>query len=67
MIMMGFLKDGQLKPGLVAERDKRFNVSTEEKKKNRADIPDPVIDPMADEWQKGKSANSLLQTRQTAL
>lgn len=63
MIMMGFVKDGQLKPELVAERDKRFNVSTEEKKKNRADIPDPIIDPMADAWQKGEIRQFIITNK----
>ncbi|WP_207513922.1 OBAP family protein [Longitalea luteola] len=53
MIMMGFTRDGQLKQELLADRDKRFNISTAEKKKNRADIPVPAIDPMANAWEKG--------------
>jgi hypothetical protein len=51
--MMGFTADGQADPAMVAARDKRFEVSSEEKKKNRADIPAPAIDPGADAWQKG--------------
>jgi hypothetical protein len=54
MIMMVFTKDGQLNQELVTERDKRFNISTEEKKRNRADIPMPAVDPSADAWQKGE-------------
>lgn len=53
MIMMGFTKDGQLHPELLTERDKRFNISTQEKKENRKDIPMPVVDPMANAWEKG--------------
>jgi hypothetical protein len=53
MIMMGFTKDGQLKPELIVDRDKRFHVTTEQKKKNRMDIPDPNIDPHANAWEKG--------------
>lgn len=52
-IMMGFVADGQADANMVAQRDKRFGVSSEEKKKNRADIPTPPIDPGADAWQKG--------------
>ena len=63
MIMMAFVKDGQLKPELVADRDKRFNVSTEEKRKNRADIPDPVVDPMADAWQKGELRQFIITNK----
>ena len=43
MIMMGFTKDGQLNPRLLEERDKRFNISTAEKKRKRQDIPLPVL------------------------
>jgi hypothetical protein len=54
MIMMGFTKEGQLRPELLAERDKRFGVSSAEKKKNREDIPVPVVDPSANAWEKGE-------------
>jgi len=54
MLMMGFTKEGQLKPELLADRDKRFNVSSEEKKKNRANIPTPQVDPLANAWEKGE-------------
>lgn len=54
MVMMGLTKDGQLNQQLLAERDKRFDVSTAEKKKNRADIPMPKVDPMANAWEKGE-------------
>ena len=53
MIMMGFTKDGQLKQELVEARDRRFNISTEEKRKNREDIPMPQVHPMANAWEKG--------------
>lgn len=54
MIMMGFTKDGQLNQQLLTERDKRFNISTAEKKKNREDIPTPNVDPTANSWEKGE-------------
>ena len=53
MIMMGFTKDGQLKPALLAGRDKRFGISTAEKRKQREDIPMPTVDPGANAWEKG--------------
>jgi hypothetical protein len=53
MIMMGFTKDGQLKTELLTERDKRFDISTAKKKKNREDIPMPKVDSMANAWEKG--------------
>jgi hypothetical protein len=54
MIMMGMTKDGQLRQELLTERDKRFNISTAKKKKNRADIPMPQVDPLANAWEKGQ-------------
>lgn len=54
MIMMGFTKDGQLRPELVSERDKRFNVTMAEKRKNREDIPLPKVDPFANAWERGE-------------
>src|SRR5687768_2278778 len=53
MIMMGFTKDGQLKTDLLSDRDKRFNISTVEIKKEREEIPMPTVDPMANAWEKG--------------
>lgn len=53
MIMMGFTKEGQLNPALIKERDERFGISTEERKKNREDIPMPEVDPMANSWERG--------------
>jgi hypothetical protein len=63
MIMMVFTKDGQAQPGLLAARDKRFNISTEEKKRNRADIPMPAVDPSADAWQKGEIRQFIISNK----
>jgi len=54
MIMMGFTKDGQLDPKLLADRDNRFNVSSHQKKLNRKDIHASSIDPGANAWEKGE-------------
>lgn len=62
MIMMGFTKDGQLKPELIADRDKRLNVSTAEKKKNRQDIPVPIVDPQANAWEKGEVRQFIISS-----
>jgi hypothetical protein len=53
MLMMGFTQDGQAKEEMVAERDKRFGVSSAENRRKRSDISYPPIDPEADAWQKG--------------
>ncbi|WP_314100972.1 OBAP family protein [uncultured Stenotrophomonas sp.] len=53
-LMMGFTADGQADPAMVAQRDARLGVSSEDKRKARADIPAPTIDSGADAWQKGQ-------------
>lgn len=53
-LMMGFTKDGQVKPELVKLRDEQCKVSTDAKKKSRADIPQPTLVPGANGWQTGK-------------
>jgi hypothetical protein len=53
-LMMGFTKDGQLKPALVEDRDKRFEVSKKEKRENRQDIPMPQVQPGANSWERGE-------------
>ncbi len=63
MIMMGFTKDGQINPTMLAERDKRFNISAPEKKKNRANIPMPNIDVMANAWEKGEIRQFIISNK----
>lgn len=63
MIMMGFTKDGQLHPQLLEERDKRFNISTAEVKKNRNDIPMPDVDPMVNAWEKGHLRQFMITSK----
>lgn len=53
LLMMGFTRDGQIKEELVRDRDGRFEVSSADKRDNRADITYPIIDTDADAWQKG--------------
>lgn len=52
-LMMAFTDDGQLRPELVADRDRRFGVSTAERRQNRQDISATPPDPAADSWQDG--------------
>ncbi|HEX8409972.1 MAG TPA: OBAP family protein [Thermoanaerobaculia bacterium] len=56
MLMMGFTADGQLRPELIAARDARFGIRTEDKRRNRADIPAPPVQPGANAWQSGAAA-----------
>lgn len=61
MLMMGFTADGQLRPELAADRDRRFGISTQEKRENRADIPAPPVHPGSNAWQKGEALQLTLQ------
>ncbi|MBT2325398.1 OBAP family protein [Variovorax paradoxus] len=54
-LMMGFTADGQANAEMVAARDKRFGIDSQEKKKERESIPSPAIAQGADAWQKGKT------------
>jgi hypothetical protein len=50
----------------LKQETKRFNISTDKKKSNRQDIPQPEADAMADAWQKGKhNVRQFLITNQT--
>jgi hypothetical protein len=60
MLMMGFTQDGQANQSMVAERDKRFNVSSAENRKKRTDIDYPPIDPGSDAWQAGHTVQLQL-------
>lgn len=53
-VMMGFTADGQADPAMVAARDARFGISSAEKKKSRADIPAPAVEPGANAWERGR-------------
>lgn len=53
-LMVGFTADGQANSELVENRDQRFNISTDAKKQQRADIPSLPIQPGADAWQTGQ-------------
>lgn len=52
-LMMGFTQDGQLHQSLEQDRDRRFKLSTADKKKDRDDIPTRPVQPGADAWQTG--------------
>jgi len=52
-LMMGFTADGQADAAMVAARDRRLGIASEERRANRADIAAPATDPGADAWQRG--------------
>lgn len=53
-LMMGATADGQMDPAMVAARDRRFGIDSLAKRRERAEIVAPPIDPGADAWQRGK-------------
>jgi hypothetical protein len=53
-LMMAFTADGQIDSAMLARRDSQLGVSTELKKKSRADIPTYSAQPDADAWQRGE-------------
>jgi len=53
-LMMGFTADGQADPALVKQRDERMGIDSDARKKARADIVMPRVDPGADAWRRGK-------------
>ncbi|ARP93042.1 OBAP family protein [Bordetella genomosp. 13] len=52
-LMMGFTKDGQADPTMVEARNRRLGVDSEQKRKNREDIPAPPIAAGANAWESG--------------
>jgi hypothetical protein len=52
-LMMGFTADGQIDPALLAERDRRFGIDSAAKRRDRADIRPPPVEPGANSWQTG--------------
>jgi hypothetical protein len=61
-LMMGFTADGQLKPEMIASRDRELKISTEDERKARADLAKsaPPVQPGADSWQSGHSPQLVL-------
>ena len=52
-LMMGFTADGQAQPELLRTRDRRFDVSTDAKERDRQSIALPTVQPGANAWQDG--------------
>jgi hypothetical protein len=60
-LMMGFTGDGQVDPALVAAREARLGISVEQRRRNRADIPIPVLVPGCNAWESGRSVRTRLE------
>lgn len=54
-LMMGFTEDGQLQAQLLQQHDQRLDISTENNRQAREDIPMPSIAQGANAWQDGTS------------
>jgi hypothetical protein len=63
MLMAGFTADDQIHPDMIASRDARFRVSTDDERKLREDIASPSIVEGADAWQRGDVLQLTLQAR----
>ncbi len=50
--MMSFTADGQLNPMLVSQRDRNLNVDTKQLVLARENIPVPMVDPLANAWER---------------
>ena len=61
MLMMGFTADGQVDEAMVAERDRRMEISSAQTRQDRQSIPAPAISPGADAWQHGDVLQLSLQ------
>jgi hypothetical protein len=61
-LMMGFTRDGQIDPQLLEARDRRFGISSAAKRRERADIPMPTVQPGANAWESGRTAQLELAT-----
>ncbi|WP_333849195.1 OBAP family protein [Leclercia sp.] len=53
-LMMGFTGEGQLDPALLADRDRRLGIDTQEIKRQRADIVARPVAKGANAWQQGE-------------
>jgi hypothetical protein len=53
-LMMGFTKDGQIDQQLIRNRDRRFDVSSDQRQNDRADIEMPTVLAGANSWQSGR-------------
>lgn len=62
-LMMGFTQDGQIKPELLQDRDRRLGVKTSETKKSREDLLKTALPVQAgaDGWTGGQSPQLALQ------
>jgi hypothetical protein len=61
-LMMGYTRDGQLDPRVVARRDRDLRVSVQEKRRARSDIPVPTPAAGANAWESGQTPQLAVNT-----
>ncbi len=61
-LMMGFTREGQIDPQVVAARDRDQGVSMEEKRRARAGIPVPTPAAGANSWESGQTPQLAVET-----
>lgn len=59
-LMMSFTEDNQLRPKLLAERDRLLGISTKENSAKRAGLPETPVEDGADVWEKGEVMQTQL-------
>ena len=59
-LMMGFTADGQIDAASLADRDRRYGVRTEQRRRDRSDIPAPQVEAGANAWQGGRTVQLTL-------
>ena len=60
-LMMAFTAEGQLREDLLAHRDETLGISTEKIRQDRQDIPTPMVQPGANAWEGGQTAQTRLE------
>lgn len=63
-LMMGFTADGQMRPELAEKRDRRFGISSAERRQSRRAIPVPTPLPGANAWEGGRSVQLELAEKE---
>ncbi|MGE0226521.1 MAG: OBAP family protein, partial [Acetobacteraceae bacterium] len=59
-LMMGFTRDGQVNADLLRQRDRRVGISSDGRRRDRADIPMPTLVPGANAWEDGPAVQTRL-------
>src|SRR5699024_2392330 len=59
-LMMGFTADGQLREDLLQARDRTLGISTQKIRQQREDIPMTMVQPGANAWEGGQTAQTSL-------